>query len=273
MMGALLVVQCGHVSKLKLLNTAFITLLPKKVDALLVKDYRPISLVHSFAKLVTNVLAARLAPHLPSMVSINQSAFIKGRSIQDNFLPVQQLTRSLHHTKEPHILLKLDISKAFDSISWPFLIDMLQHLGFGRIWCNLISLLLCTSSTRILVNGVPREYILHHRGLRQGDLLSPMLFILVMEALNAMVSYAFREHILQPIANQHAKHCISFYADDFVLFMRPSHQDISTIISILDIFGHATGQKTNISKSFVTPIQCGPNELTTISALLPCATK
>jgi hypothetical protein len=55
--------------------------------------------------------------------------------------------------------------------------------------------------------------------------------------------------------------------------MRPSHQDISAIISILDIFGHATGLKTNISKSSVTPIQCGANELTTISALLPCATK
>jgi hypothetical protein len=150
---------------------------------------------------------------------------------------------------------------------------MLQHLGFGGIWCNLIILLLCTSSTRILVNGEPGEYILHHRGLRQGDPLSPMLFILVMEALNAMVSYAFREHILQPIANQHAKHCISFYADDVVLFMRPSHQDISAIISILDIFGHATGLKTNISKSSVTPIQCGANELITISALLPCATK
>jgi hypothetical protein len=88
-----------------------------------------------------------------------------------------------------------------------------------------------------------------------------------------LVSYAFKEHILQPIANQHAKHCISFYADDVVLFMRPSHQDISAIISILDIFGHATGLKTNISKSSVTPIQCGANELTTISALLPCATK
>jgi hypothetical protein len=186
---------------------------------------------------------------------------------------VQQLTRSLHNTKEPHILLKLDISKAFDSIYWSFLLDMLQHLGFGRNWCNLISLLLCTSSTRILVNGEPGEYIMHHRGLRQGDPLSPMLFILVMEALNAMVSYALREHILQPIASQQAKHCISFYVDDVVLFMWPSHQDILAIISILDIFGHATGLKTNISKSSVTPIQCGKNELTTISALLPCDIK
>jgi hypothetical protein len=99
-----------------------------------------------------------------------------------------------------------------------------------------------------------------------------MLSILVMEALNAMVSYAFREHILQLIASQQAKHCIS-YVDDIVLFMRPSHQDISAIINILDIFGHATGLKTNIPKSLVTPIQCGENELTTISALLPCDIK
>jgi hypothetical protein len=141
---------------------------------------------------------------------------------------------------------------------------MLQHLGFDRNWCNLISLLLSTSSTRILVNDEPGEYI----SLRRGDPLSPMMFILVMEALNAMVSYAFRVHILQPIVSQKAKHCISFYVND-VLFLQLSHQDISAIISILDIFGHATGLKTNISKSSVTPIQCG-EKLATISALLPC---
>jgi hypothetical protein len=164
MMAALLVVQRGHVSKFKLLNMTFITLLMKKVDALLVKNYRPISLVHSFAKLVTKVLVARLATHLPSMVSINQSAFIKGRSIQNNFLLVQQI--ALHSKKEPHILIKLDISKAFDSVSWSFLLDLMQHLGFGHNWCNLISLLLSTSSTRILVNGEPGDHILHRRGLR-----------------------------------------------------------------------------------------------------------
>lgn len=128
------------------------------------------------------------------MVSINQSAFIKGRSIQDNFLLVQQLARSLYNKKEPHILLKLDISKAFNLVSWSFLLDMLQHLGFDRNWCNLISLLLSTSSTRILVNGEPGEYI----SLRQGDPLSPMLFILVMEALNDMVSYAYRLPLKKP---------------------------------------------------------------------------
>jgi hypothetical protein len=178
--AALLAVQRGHVSKFKLLNSAFITLMPKNVDALQVKDFRPISLIHSFAKLVAKLLANRLAPKLQELVSVNQSAFVKKRTILDNFLMVQQLARSLHNRKTLHVLLKLDISKVFDLVSWSFLLELLQHISFGRKWCNLISLLLSTSSTSILISDVPGNSIFHHRGLRQGGPLSPMLFILVM---------------------------------------------------------------------------------------------
>jgi hypothetical protein len=126
---ALAAVHRGHVFNFRLLNSAFtpsvsfylsldsaITLLPKKPGASVVKDFRPISLIHSFAKLVTKILANRLAPLLPNLVSNNQSGFIRGMSIPDNFLFVQQVARSLHRTKEPHLLLKLDITKAFDSL-------------------------------------------------------------------------------------------------------------------------------------------------------------
>jgi hypothetical protein len=94
-----------------LLNSAFITLLPKKEDADRVSDFQPISLVHSFAKLVTKVLANRFRGHLDQLVSKKRSAFIKGRFIQDNFMMVQQTARFLHAQKQPQILLQLDISK------------------------------------------------------------------------------------------------------------------------------------------------------------------
>jgi hypothetical protein len=134
------------------LDTAYITLLSKKDGAGHVKDFRPISLVHSFAKVVTKVLANRLATWLDLMVSKNQSAFIKKGFLQDNFILVnfilvQQMAKFLHQQKQPHLLLKLDITKAFDSVSWPFLLEVLRKLSLGVIWCDIISGLLASSST------------------------------------------------------------------------------------------------------------------------------
>jgi hypothetical protein len=88
------------------------------------------------------------------------------------------------------LLLKLDISKAFDSVSWSFLLEILEWLGFGIIWRDIISGLLTTSSTQILLNGVPGKFINHKRGLQQGDPLSPMLLIIVMDALSLLITRA-----------------------------------------------------------------------------------
>ena len=93
----------------------------------------PISVVHSFAKLVTKILANRLASKLDQLVSPNQSAFTKGRFILDNFMLVQHTIKFLHQQKQARVLMKLDITKAFDSVSWPFLLEVLRNLGFGPI--------------------------------------------------------------------------------------------------------------------------------------------
>jgi hypothetical protein len=115
----------GDVSCLFLLNSAYVTLLPKMADAMEVKDFRQVSLVHSFAKIVTKLLANHLAPKLPSLISCNHGAFVKGRCILDNFMLVQETTKALHRQKALRLLLKLDITKAFDSVSWPFLLEVM----------------------------------------------------------------------------------------------------------------------------------------------------
>jgi mannosylglycoprotein endo-beta-mannosidase len=253
-----------------ILNSAYITLLPKKEGADQPKDFRPISLVHSFAKLITKLLSNQLATCLHQMVSPNQNAFIKGRFIQDNFMLVQQTARYLHQQKQPRILLKLDISKAFHSVSWPFLLEVLQHLGFGQIWRDIICGLLSSSTTQVLVNGILGERISHQRGLRQGDPLSPMLFILVMDVLGYLIAQAAREGLLQPLSARNLQHRISLYADDVVLFLRPEDNDIVVTMDILNLFGEASGLKTNLQKSTVLPIRCGDGEVAAVQNLLPC---
>jgi hypothetical protein len=191
---------------IEVLNTTYITLLPKKVDAEQPRDFRPISLVHSFAKLTTKLLANRLVGRLQEMVSSKQSAFIKGNFIQDKFMLVQQTAWFLHQQKQPRILLKLDISKAFDSVAWPFLVEVLQHLGFGLICHDIISGLLASSSTQVLMNVILGERTVHQRGMRQGDPLSPMLFILVMDVLSHMVAKATKLGLLEPLSQRVLQH-------------------------------------------------------------------
>jgi hypothetical protein len=151
---------------LDLLNKANIILIQKKDDADSIGDFKPISLIHGVSKIVTKVLALRLAPFLSDLISPCQSAFIKKRSIHDNFLYVRNLTRKFHRARNPTLLLKLDISKAFDSVRWDYWLTLLQRRGFPLKWCNWITALLATSSSRVMLNGIPLDPILHGRGLR-----------------------------------------------------------------------------------------------------------
>ncbi|KAM0901733.1 hypothetical protein ACQ4PT_019787 [Festuca glaucescens] len=113
--AALRDVYLGHGQHFGAVNSALITLIPKKDGAVELKDFCPISLVHSFAKLLAKILALRLAPRLPELVDTNQSAFVRGLCIHDNFMLVEQSAQTLHRSKVSSLLLKLDVAHAFDS--------------------------------------------------------------------------------------------------------------------------------------------------------------
>lgn len=260
----------GDARQLNLINSAYIVLLPKKDDPMVVGDFRPISLVHSVAKLITKILAHLLAPHIGRLVAPNQTTFIRGRRIHDNFLLVQHTARTLHRHKLSRILLKLDISKAFDSVSWPFLLEVLARLGFDYKWRMLIGNLLSSSTTRVLLNGLPGSVITHRRGLRQGDPLSPLLFVIIMDALTRIVVKADQLGLFERLSNRQHDHRMFSYADDMVIFATPTVQDMSLIKGILQVFGEASGLKTNMAKSTVLPIRCQEKNINLIRRDMDC---
>ena len=117
-------------TNLNWLNSANIALILKKDGAECISNFRPISLIHAIAKIIAKMMANFLAPRMHDLVSNAQSAFIKKRSIHDNFLFVRDLARKFHRNRSPTLLFKLDIKKAFDSVRWDFLMDLLKHLRF-----------------------------------------------------------------------------------------------------------------------------------------------
>ena len=240
----------------KFLNSANIVLIPKKLDAKSVGDYRPISLIHSIAKIFSKLLANRLAPFLNTLISKSQTAFIRKRCIQDNFLYVQSVVRRLHKQKKPALFLKLDIQKAFDTVNWGYLLEVLQVMGFGPRWREWISFLFGSATSRALLNGSQGTAIQHRRGVRQGDPLSPMLFILAIDPLQRILDLATRHGILSPLPLTTAKLRTSLYADDAAIFINPSREELMAIKDILQAFGRASGLVTNLEKSSIHPIRC-----------------
>ena len=162
---------------------------------------------------------------MADMVSRNQNAFIRTRSIHDNYKYVQRAAFLIRRKKVPMLLLKLDISKAFDTLSWPFLMEVLQARGFGARWRGWIESLLSTSSSRIILNGHQGPPIKHLRGVRQGDSLSPMLFIIAMDVLHRRFLKATRDGVLRKMKPDGVKFQCSLYADDVILFIRPTAQE------------------------------------------------
>lgn len=154
------------------LNASFIALVSKKNGAKDLRDFRPISLVGSFYKVLSKLLARRLKCVISKLVSQQQLAFIKGRQITDASLITNECIDTRKRQGIPGILCKLDIEKAFDHVHWNFLLNLLKDMGFGSKWTNWIYWCISTVRFSVLMNGSPQGFFPSKRGLRQGDSLS-----------------------------------------------------------------------------------------------------
>ena len=248
----------------KNLNATFISLIPKVAGADDIKLFRPISLVGSVYKILAKVLASRLRRVVGKIVGPSQHAFVPGRQILDAALIANECIDSHLRSGIPGILCKLDIEKAYDHVSWSFLLAILEKMGFPDKWRKWISFCISTVRFSILINGEASGFFSSSRGLRQGDPLSPLLFILVMETLSKLVIKAGEEGLLNGfrISNPHSEGLLIshlLFADDTLVFCKPDVSNLGYLRCILLLFEAMSGLRVNLSKSALIPVGEVPN--------------
>jgi hypothetical protein len=236
-------------------NHTFLALIPKISGFHTAHQFRPISLCNIVYKIISKILANRFKRYLPKIISPLQSAFVPQRNIQDNTILAHE---PLHAFKSKRgkggfMFMKMDMEKAFDRMEWSFLLAVLEKLGFSQTWLSWIRICISSTSFSILLNESPFGHFSPGRGLRQGDPLSPFLFILGAEVFSRLM---FKEEGIGRLKGLRiSRNCSPIhhllFADDLLIFGEASISVAASIKSCLDKYCRWSGQAINASKSSI----------------------
>ena len=213
-------------------------LIPKIKDPQVISDFRPISLIGCIYKVIAKMLANRMRKIMPQIIDERQSTFIKGRQLLHGVLVANEVVEEVRRSKRPCMVFKVDFEKAYDSVSWQFLLYMLKRMGFHERWIRWIRGCLTSASMSVLVNGSPTAEFKPQRGLRQGDPLALLLFDLVAEGLTGLMREAVSNQCFTSflVGSNKVPVDVLQYADDTIFFGEASMENVKTVKVILRSF-------------------------------------
>lgn len=253
-------------------NPSFITLVPKKQGACDIKQFRPISLIGSLYKVISKVLVSRLKLVIGKIISENQSAFLQGRNILDGVVVLNEIIEEARKKKKSVLIFKTDFSKAFDSVSWSYLIDLMTKMNFPSIWLDWMYTCLSTATANVLVNGSPSGEFKLQRGVRQRGPLSPFLFLIDAEGLSLLLKKAISEGLIQAATVGRQSLPISHiqYADDTIFITDGSRQNVESIKWLLKNFELVSGLEVNFDKSCIYGVNLDQDNMEATANVLNC---
>lgn len=235
------------------LNDTLVTLLPKVNNPEEVAQFRPISLCNVSYKVITKVMTNRIKGILNDLIGLEQSSFVPGRQITNNVIIYQEALHSMRNKKGNvgWMAWKIDLEKAYDRISWDFIRDSLYRAGFNSDWIRNVMGCVETAKLAPIWNGEQLDWITPSRGIRQGDAISPYLFVICIERLSHLINDSVHNKRWKGIKLSKYGPTIThlFFADDMVLFSEATEQHVQIIKDCLERFSAASGQKISLSKS------------------------
>ncbi|KAA3451486.1 reverse transcriptase [Gossypium australe] len=237
-------------------NMTNIVLIPKVQNPTSMVNFRPISLCSVLYKLIAKTIANRMQNIMDTCIDQVQSAFVPGRLISDNIL----LTYEILHTfrqkrtvKKGYMAVKLDISKAYDRVEWNFIKEVMNKMGFARKWIELIMKCITSVSYTVLINGSRGRSFNPSRGLRQGDPLSPFLFLICSEGLSTLMRTAKKNGLIRGARASRKGPEIShlLFAYDCMMFGEATEKGARVLKNLLNIYERCSGQCVNFGKSAI----------------------
>uniref|UniRef100_A0A2N9EFE1 Reverse transcriptase domain-containing protein n=1 Tax=Fagus sylvatica TaxID=28930 RepID=A0A2N9EFE1_FAGSY len=243
------------------LNSILICLIPKVPNPETVNQFRPIGLCNTLYKTITKILVLKLKPFLSDLIHPLQASFIPGRKASDNVIMVQEIihSMSLSRSKIGYMAIKIDLEKAYDRLEWSFIRLTLQFYKFPSDWIDLIMSCVSSTTLSVLVNGERLTEFAPSRGIRQGDPLSPYLFIMCMEYLAWLIQVEVESGKWIGVKPTRTGPAFThlFFADDLVLFAKATSKSCQAINRALGNFCEISGQKVNLVKSSIfLPSRC-----------------
>jgi len=249
-------------------NSSILTLVPKFPGASLISEYRPVSCLNTLYKVVARLLVRRLKLILPSLIVTNQTTFVKDRLIVENTTLAGELVNGYHRRQGPkRITIKVDIAKAFDTISWEFLFNCLHGLHLPPLLIDWLKACVCSTNFTVGYNGMVHGYFKGSRGLRQGDPLSPYLFVIAMNVLSVMLNRAASELKVkyhQRCSSSRLTHLC--FADDLLIFIDGSIDSVQNVLQVLKEFELRSGLAVSVQKSSFFASGLSQQEMDTIKA-------
>uniref|UniRef100_A0A670JMH3 Reverse transcriptase domain-containing protein n=1 Tax=Podarcis muralis TaxID=64176 RepID=A0A670JMH3_PODMU len=227
---------------------AFIILIPKdEADSTQVKNYRPISLLNTDYKVFAGIMAERIKKVLQEIIHEDQAGFLPGRQMRDNARNVINIIEYLAARNEKQAMLMfVDAEKAFDNVSWDFMLKNIEQREMGNDFLNGIKAIYTEQKAKLIVNNVITEEIKISKGTRQGCPLSPLLFIMVLEVLLDSIR---KKESIKGVAVGQNQYKVKAFADDLVLMAEEPLETATEILEEIEKFGEVAGFIINRKKT------------------------